>query len=116
MHDKVGLVAEVTESFGQKAKVAMPGKLVGADSKVGMLENFHRSARKKESPLFSANRSFLGDRFSAYLLPVNLPLGIRFQKFCDRAACQPGISLWQVWRWQIFFIHAHDSAEAKGPP
>ena len=40
MHDKVGFVAEVTKSFCQKAEVAMPEKLVRADSKVGVEEDF----------------------------------------------------------------------------
>ncbi len=40
MHDEVGIVAEVTKSFCQKAKVAVPEELVGADSKVGVEEDF----------------------------------------------------------------------------
>ena len=40
MHDKVGFVAEVTESFCQKAKVAVPEELIGADSKVGVEKDF----------------------------------------------------------------------------
>ena len=76
MHDKVGIVAEVTEGFGQKTKVAMPEKLVRADGEVGVEKDFQESARKKDSPLFPAHRSFLGNRLSAYLFPVNLPFGI----------------------------------------
>ena len=34
MHDKVGIVAEVTKSFCQKAEVAVPEKVVRADSEV----------------------------------------------------------------------------------
>ena len=33
-------MAEVTESFCQKAEVAMPEKLVGADDEVGVEEDF----------------------------------------------------------------------------
>ena len=40
MHDKVGFVAEVTKGFCQKAEVAMPEKLVGADGEVGVEEDF----------------------------------------------------------------------------
>ena len=40
MHDKVGFVAKVTESFCQKAEVAVPEKLVRADSEVGVEEDF----------------------------------------------------------------------------
>jgi hypothetical protein len=44
MHDKVGFVAEVTEGFGQKAEVAVPEKLVRADSKVGVEKDFHKTS------------------------------------------------------------------------
>ena len=40
MHDKVGFVAEGTESFGQKAEVAIPEELVGADGEVGVEKDF----------------------------------------------------------------------------
>ena len=40
MHDEVGFVAEVTEGFCQKAEVAMPEELVGADGEVGVEEDF----------------------------------------------------------------------------
>jgi len=36
MHDKVGIVAELTKSFCQKAEIAMPEELVGADGEVGV--------------------------------------------------------------------------------
>ena len=36
MHDKAGIVAEVTEGFCQKAEVAMPEKLVGVNGQVGV--------------------------------------------------------------------------------
>ena len=39
MHDEVGIVAEVAESFCQKAEVAMPKELVRADGEVGVEEN-----------------------------------------------------------------------------
>ena len=78
MHDEVGFVAEVTEGFCQKAEVAMPKELVGADGEVCVEEDFQESARKKDRPLFHAHRSFLGNRLSAYLFPVNLPFGIGF--------------------------------------
>ena len=39
MYDKVGFVAEVTKSFCQKAKVAVPEELIGADGEVGVEEN-----------------------------------------------------------------------------
>jgi hypothetical protein len=38
--NKVGIVAEVTESFGQKAEVAVPEKLVRANSEIGIKEDF----------------------------------------------------------------------------
>ena len=78
MDDKVGIVAEVTKSFCQKAEVAVPEELVRADGEVCVEKDFQRSARKKDSPLFHAHRSFLGNRLSAYLFPVNLPFGIGF--------------------------------------
>ena len=34
-------MAEVTEGFGQKAEVAVPEKLVGADGEVGVEEDSH---------------------------------------------------------------------------
>ena len=40
MHDKVGFVAEGTESFGQKAEVTAPEKLVGVNGEVGVEQNF----------------------------------------------------------------------------
>jgi hypothetical protein len=40
MHDEVGIVAEVTESFCQKAEVAMPEELVRADGEVGVEKDF----------------------------------------------------------------------------
>ena len=36
MHDEKGVVAEVTESFCQKAEVALPEKLVRADGEIGV--------------------------------------------------------------------------------
>ena len=40
MDNKVGIVAEVTEGFCQKAKVAVPEKLVGADGEVAIEKDF----------------------------------------------------------------------------
>ena len=40
MHDKVGIVAEIPESFCQKTEVAMPEELVRADGEVGVEEDF----------------------------------------------------------------------------
>ena len=40
MHDEVGIVAEGTESFGQKTEIAVPEKLVRADGEVGVKEDF----------------------------------------------------------------------------
>ncbi len=40
MHDEVGFVAEVTKSFCQKTKVAVPEKLVRADGEVGVEKDF----------------------------------------------------------------------------
>ena len=40
MHDEVGIVAEITEGFCQKAEVAVPEKLVRADGEVGVEEDF----------------------------------------------------------------------------
>jgi len=36
MDKEEGVVAEISEGFGQKAEVAMPEKLVGADGEVGV--------------------------------------------------------------------------------
>jgi hypothetical protein len=52
MHDKAGIVAEVTECFCQMAEVAVPEELVRADGEVGVEEYFQDSGRKKEDPLF----------------------------------------------------------------
>ena len=43
MDNKVGIVAEGTEGFCQKAEVAVPEKLVGADSEVGVEKDFQGS-------------------------------------------------------------------------
>ena len=40
MYDEVGIVAEGTECFCQKAEVAVPEELVGADGQVGVKEDF----------------------------------------------------------------------------
>jgi len=40
VHDEKGVVAEGTECFCQKAKVAMPKELVGANGEVGVEEDF----------------------------------------------------------------------------
>ena len=40
MDNKVGIVAEIPECLCQKAEVAVPEELVGADSKVGVEEDF----------------------------------------------------------------------------
>ena len=40
MDDKEGIVAEIPEGFCQKAKVAMPEKLIRADGEVGIEEDF----------------------------------------------------------------------------
>jgi len=40
MHDKVGIVAEIPECFCQKAEIAVPEKLVRADSEVGVEKDF----------------------------------------------------------------------------
>jgi len=44
MHDKVGFVAEVTEGFCQKAEIAVPEELVGADGEVGIEKDFQASS------------------------------------------------------------------------
>jgi len=44
MHDKVGIVAKVTEGFAQKAEIAMPEELVGADGEVGIEKDFQDNA------------------------------------------------------------------------
>ena len=43
MYDKVGFVAEFTEGFCQKAEIAMPEELVGADGEVGVEKDFQES-------------------------------------------------------------------------
>ena len=40
MYDEVGIVAEIPECFCQKAEVAVPKELVGADGQVGIKEDF----------------------------------------------------------------------------
>ena len=40
MYDKVGIVAEIPEGFGQKAEVAVPEKLFRADGEVGVEKDF----------------------------------------------------------------------------
>lgn len=40
MHGEKGVVAEGTECFGQKAEVAVPEELVGADGQVGVEKDF----------------------------------------------------------------------------
>jgi len=76
--NKVGIVAEITKSFCQKAEVAVPEKLVRADGEVGVEKDFHESAGKKDSPPLSTHKSFLGNRWRSYFFPVNLPFGIGF--------------------------------------
>ena len=43
MHDEVGIVAEVTEGFCQKAEIAMPEKLVRGNGEVGVEKDFQES-------------------------------------------------------------------------
>jgi hypothetical protein len=43
MYDEVGFVAEATEGFGQKAEVAVPEALVGADGEVGVEKDFQNT-------------------------------------------------------------------------
>jgi hypothetical protein len=45
MNDEVGFVAEVTESFCQKAEVAVPEELARADGEVGVEEDFQGIVR-----------------------------------------------------------------------
>jgi hypothetical protein len=40
MDKEEGVVAEISEGFCQKAEVAMPEKLVGADREVGVEKDF----------------------------------------------------------------------------
>ena len=40
MHNKVGIVAEFTKSFCQKAEVTVPEKLVGVNGEVGVEKDF----------------------------------------------------------------------------
>ena len=44
MDDEKGVVAEFTEGFCQKAEVAVPEELIGADSKVGVEKDFQASS------------------------------------------------------------------------
>ena len=48
MHDKVGFVAKVTKSFCQKAEIAVPEKLVRADSEVGVEKDFQELKLRRE--------------------------------------------------------------------
>ena len=43
--DKVGIVAEVTEGFCQKAEVAVPEELVRADGEIGVEKDFQGIVR-----------------------------------------------------------------------
>ena len=45
MYDEKGVMAEVTEGFCQKTKVAMPEELVRADGKVGIEKDFQEIGR-----------------------------------------------------------------------
>ncbi len=49
VHDEKGVVAEVTEGFCQKAEVAVPEELVGADGKVGVEKDFHKINYERRS-------------------------------------------------------------------
>ena len=42
--NKVGIVAEVTKSFCQKAEVAVPEELVKANGEIGVEKNFHKTS------------------------------------------------------------------------
>ncbi len=44
MHDEKGVVAEGTECLCQKAEVAVPEELVGADGEVGVEKDFHKTS------------------------------------------------------------------------
>jgi len=44
MHDKVGVAAKITESFCQKAEIAMPEELFGADGEVGVEKDFQETS------------------------------------------------------------------------
>ena len=64
MDDEKGVVAEGTESFCQKAKVAVPEELVRADSEVGVEKNFQKSYKmpkrtKRRRVLRSRTRGFV---------------------------------------------------------
>jgi hypothetical protein len=48
MHDEKGVVAEVTKSFCQKAEIAVPEKLVRADSEVGVEKDFQELKLRRE--------------------------------------------------------------------
>lgn len=62
MHNEEGVVAEVTEGFGQKAEVAVPEKLVWANDEVGVKEDFQgKSAGKKKNPLLGTHSGLLGN-------------------------------------------------------
>ena len=43
MDDEKGIVAEGTESFCQKAEIAMPEELFGADGEVGVEKDFQNT-------------------------------------------------------------------------
>ena len=48
MDDEKGVVAEFTEGFCQKAEVAVPEELIGADSKVGVEKDFQAGFSSKQ--------------------------------------------------------------------
>ena len=54
MDDKVGFVAEVTKGLCQKAEVAMPEELVGADGEVGVEKYFQAGFFSENITLKSA--------------------------------------------------------------
>jgi hypothetical protein len=50
VYDEEGVVAEVAEGFCQKAEVAMPEELVGADGKVGVEKDFQGISEEEIEP------------------------------------------------------------------
>ena len=60
MHDKVGVVAEIPECFCQKAEIAVPEELIGADGEVGVEKDFQGISDEERQPTFPSPQKLSG--------------------------------------------------------
>jgi hypothetical protein len=60
MHDKVGFVAERAEGLGQKAEVAVPEELIGADGEVGVEKDFQGISDEERQPTLPSPQKLSG--------------------------------------------------------